>query len=283
MSASDSIPAEKMDTASGSSLVLPTSSPASSARSYDLEGSSDNSSQSISPTFKDGVPVNYSLPKCFSAGVMESLEKKDMKPNVRSAFVRELIVHMTSYGVKPPKNFCSTVARKIVLKYPFLRDAVGSGYVSICNCGLNVLVVSNSVQASWEKRLIGRVYNVSKGDKKRQSEEEEASPPAKKRPKLLDRYPPLSPSDITDESTHERHMKAIKDELARDKPRTCVLQELMELTFCHRREFVLSYATSVDEILMTYPALRQPDVVSTLKCDHTYTCKLIVHAMGVGL
>ena len=78
-------------------------------------------------------------------------------------------------------------------------------------------------------------------------------------------------------------MKAIKDELARDKPRTCVLQDLMELTFCHRREFVLSYATSVDEIFMTYPALRQPDVVSTLKCDHTYTCKLIVHAMGVGL
>ena len=58
--------------------------------------------------------------------------------------------------------------------------------------------------------------------KKRQSEGE-VSPPAKKRPKLLDRYPPLSPSDITDESTHERHMKAIKDELARDKPRTCVL------------------------------------------------------------
>ena len=36
--------------------------------------------------------------------------------------------------------------------------------------------------------------------------EGEASPPAKKRPKLLDHYPPLSLSDITDESTHERHM-----------------------------------------------------------------------------
>ena len=76
MSAIDSIPAEKMDIASGSSLVLPTSSPALSARSCDLEGSSDSSSQSISPTFKDGVPLNYSLPKCFSASVMESLEKR---------------------------------------------------------------------------------------------------------------------------------------------------------------------------------------------------------------
>lgn len=145
MSTSDSIPAEKVDTASGSSLVPPISSPASSARSRDYEGSSDSSSQAISPIFKDGVPVNYSLPKCFSAVVMESLEKKDMKPKVRSAFVRELIVHMTSYGVKPSKNFCSSVARKIVLKYPFLRDAVGSGYVSICNCSVNVLLISNSV------------------------------------------------------------------------------------------------------------------------------------------
>ena len=59
-----------------------------------------------------------------------------MKPKVRNAFVRELIVHMTSYGVKPPRNFCSAVARKIVLKYPFLCDAVGSGYVSISSCTL---------------------------------------------------------------------------------------------------------------------------------------------------
>jgi hypothetical protein len=74
-------------------------------------------------------------------------------------------------------------------------------------------------------------------------------------------------------------MKALKDEMGRDKPRSCILQELMEVTFCHRREFVLEYATSVDEILLTYPALRQPDVVSTLifgciKCDYTYIHKL---------
>ena len=76
------------------------------------------------------VCLLITLPKCFSASV-ESLEKKNMPPKVRSAFVRELIVHMTSYGIRPPRNFCSAVARRIILKYPFLRDAVGSGYVSI--------------------------------------------------------------------------------------------------------------------------------------------------------
>ena len=103
---------------------------------------------------------------------------------------------------------------------------------------------------------------MSKGEKKRSSELVEASPLAKKRPKILDHYPPLNSNDITDESTHERHMKGLKNELAKEKPRTSAVQELMELTFCHHREFVLSYTTSIDKILMTYPALRQSDVVS---------------------
>ena len=62
------------------------------------------------------------------------------------------------------------------------------------------------------KHLIERVYNVSKGEKKRPNEMDEASRLA---PKILDRYPPLSPSDIADESKHEHHVKILKDELKR--------------------------------------------------------------------
>ena len=75
-SSSDPIPAEKKDAASGSSLSLSTASSAQSARCCDYEGSSDSSSLPTSPIFKDGVPVNYSLPKCFSANVMESLDEE---------------------------------------------------------------------------------------------------------------------------------------------------------------------------------------------------------------
>ena len=67
--------------------------------------------------------------------------------------------------------------------------------------------------------------------------------------------------------------------LKKDKPCTPVLLELMELTFCHRHEFVLNFAILVDEILMTYPALRQSDVVSTLIISKVcpYINMLIVH------
>ena len=66
------------------SLSVPStpSSKSVSTRSCDYEGSSDSSSQSVKTTFKDGVPLNYTLPKCFSSNVMESLESKKMMPNV---------------------------------------------------------------------------------------------------------------------------------------------------------------------------------------------------------
>ena len=139
-SSNTSVPDESMSAAPGPLSRPSTSSPSESTKSCDYQASSDSSSQAISPVFRDGIPVSYSLPKCFSSAVIESLEKKSMEPNVRSAFTRELIVHMTSYGVRPSTNFCSAVARKIILKYPFLRDALGSGYVSVSAFVLFIIV-----------------------------------------------------------------------------------------------------------------------------------------------
>ena len=84
----------------------------------------------MTPIIRDGIPIAYTLPKAFSSTVMGALQKKEMEAKIRSAFVRELLVHMTSYGSRPSLNFCSLVARRIVLKYPFLRDSIGNGYVS---------------------------------------------------------------------------------------------------------------------------------------------------------
>ena len=118
------------------------------------------------------------------------------------------------------------------------------------------------------------------GEKKHK--DDDASPPAKKQPKIFDRYSPLNPAEITDENTHERHMKALKAELDRDRQRICAVLELMELTFCHRREFVLNCATSVEEILTMYPALHQPDVVSNDISLVNYYCMYIVDYPGDG-
>ena len=100
-----------------------------------------------------------------------------------------------------------------------------------------------------------------KGEKKRQREKDGESSPPRKRNKLFDRYPPLNPSEVSDDSTQERHLKALDQEMKKEKPRVAVLLELMELTFSHRREYVLNVASSVEDILKKFPALCQPDVV----------------------
>ena len=123
------------------------------------------------------------------------------------------------------------------------------------------------MQASWEKRLIDRVYNVYKGEKRKHTDQEEASSsvPSRKRPKILERYPPLNASSI-DEGTVERHRKALDLELQKERPRMNVILELMELTFSHRREYVLNEASSVEEIVEKYPAFGKPDVVRKIYC-----------------
>ena len=113
----------------GSPTSSITSPPSSSVGPSDYDA--DVSSKSITPTLKDGVPVDFAFPKAHRESIMICLSKKQMPPDVRNAFVRELIVHMYSYGGRPSRIFCSFVARRIILKYPFLRDAAGNGFVSV--------------------------------------------------------------------------------------------------------------------------------------------------------
>ena len=37
---------------------------------------------------------------------------------------------ISKVGPKPIRNHCEQVARKLILKYPFMKDDMGDGYVS---------------------------------------------------------------------------------------------------------------------------------------------------------
>lgn len=72
-----------------------------------------------------------------------------------------------------------------------------------------------------------------KVEKRKQAEEESASAP--KKLKIIDRYPPLSMSEILDKDTNCRNKVALDQELAKQKPNNSKLLDLMELTFGYRR------------------------------------------------
>ena len=94
-----------------------------------------------------------------------------------------------------------------------------------------------------------------------------ASPVKRGRPKkspvsLQDRYPTLSPEIESDSIANESNLEALAREMRSVKPRSNVYIPLMKATFMSRRQFILTQATSVVQILDTYPALKQTCTVS---------------------
>ena len=43
---------------------------------------------------------------------------------------RDLVTHMYGFVEKPTSHFCKFVAQRLILKYPFIKDGIGTGYVS---------------------------------------------------------------------------------------------------------------------------------------------------------
>ena len=43
----------------------------------------------------------------------------------------DLVTHMYGFVEKPTSHFCKFVAQRLILKYPFIKDGIGTGYVSI--------------------------------------------------------------------------------------------------------------------------------------------------------
>ena len=54
-----------------------------------------------------------------------------MDDESRSDVTRTLVTLLTAkYGPRPAKSHCQQLARQLILKYPFMKDDMGSGYVS---------------------------------------------------------------------------------------------------------------------------------------------------------
>ena len=106
------------------------------------------------------------------------------------------------------------------------------------------------------------MYNVEKGtlkSKRKQNDDETAGP--SKKSKIHTMYPALDEPD-SDEVTYNRHVKAMDQEMSKEKPRKEVLADLLKQTFLHRRNFVLNEAESASEVLEKFPGLKISDMVS---------------------
>ena len=61
---------------------------------------------------------------------MFAIEEKILTPDVRNEIFRDLVTHMYGFMEKPSPSFCKFVAQRLILRYKFMRDSIGTGYVS---------------------------------------------------------------------------------------------------------------------------------------------------------
>ena len=118
--------------------------------------------------------------------------------------------------------------------------------------------------------MVERTRNVIKEDRKKGVRDE--STPTVKKPKkqtvLLSRYPVTSALagnlvEVAEDSRSlEEHIKAMKDEMSRQRPRNSLLAPLMKSTYKDRRNYILYEIVPVATVIEKYPALSQPAMVS---------------------
>ena len=124
-----------------SSRVLPVlASPPLSPRSPISPHSDDSDSvfSSVSTSSK-GIRRTFKIPDTWRPSIMSCIrgqtleeQKRMLVPTIRNEVVRDLVTQMYSYYTKPDKAAVTEVAKKLVQKYPFMRDdgPQVSGYVS---------------------------------------------------------------------------------------------------------------------------------------------------------
>ena len=59
------------------------------------------------------------------------IREKNLNDSARDEIVRHLVNLLFSYSTKPTCADCDQLARKLIVTYPWMRDDMGSGYVSV--------------------------------------------------------------------------------------------------------------------------------------------------------
>ena len=71
------------------------------------------------------------IPDCWRPEVLCCLQSKTMTNSTRNEMFRTLVNLLFTTSHKPTRDDCNHMAQKLILKYPFAKDDLGNGYVSL--------------------------------------------------------------------------------------------------------------------------------------------------------
>ena len=71
------------------------------------------------------------IPDHWRPEIESCLKEESLTDSARNEIVRTLVNQLFARSSKPTRSQCEELARRLILKYPFVKDDMGNGYVSI--------------------------------------------------------------------------------------------------------------------------------------------------------
>ena len=71
------------------------------------------------------------IPDHWQPEIESCLKEECLTDSARNEIVRSLVNQLFARASKPTRSQCEKLARKLILKHPFVKDDMGNGYVSI--------------------------------------------------------------------------------------------------------------------------------------------------------
>ena len=158
----------------------PPSGPRSPLSRHSRDGSV--SSLSTTPCRADRIPI----PEHWRDETQQCIDNGVLDDECRSDITRTLVTLLTAqYGARPGKDRCQELARQLILTYPFMKDDMGSGYVSPIY--RSFLSLYFDMQASWVFKMQECIDNRLKQSRRKLKKQLGGASPNPKRKCVL--YP----------------------------------------------------------------------------------------------
>jgi hypothetical protein len=203
----------------------------------------------IKPNFDASYAEKLVIPTRFSMETSTAIETGLLKRKHRDEIVNSLSTLMLVHTSHPTPEDYTTICRRLVGKYPNLKDKVDSGY------------------SSWRMKLRKKFKNL-----RRPSRSIKAgitlSPPTKKSKAMdNDKISSISSDDL---NTYERNIEFIQRSFYSKKWSVSSMIVLLGETAKHRREWITSNSPAVKEVLEKFPCLADSQVMFKEFCNLCY-------------
>ena len=190
--------------------------------------------------------------------------------------------------MRPTPDDYTTVCRRLVEKHSCLKDRPFPHYVcKVLYTSMHCLLIFQiymHVQGSWKRKLRMKFRNLRRPARAHKAGIVVPPPAKKKKEEGPLGSPCFTASSLSDMAEYDQHVNHIKKIYTSQKWSIATMSQLLQETATERRRWIREDCPSVKEVLLKFPCLHEPKLVSSLcstQIQYTYMCTPSTHVDAI--